>query len=137
MPQLVYRSVPENPDLTWLESRWKSTVQRSFTIYNVPEGTVRGGHRHQFCQMALVCLAGSVDVYVQTPTEEFTYHLRSPEQFLLLDPHDWRLMHTFSNDAVLLVLADRPYQDTVYIDQAYRPVGQTASQETYVSLHAS
>lgn len=137
MPQLVYRSALENPDLAWLEERWHTSVQRSFMIYNVPQDAVRGGHSHRHCQMALVCLVGSVDVYVQTPAQDFTYSLRSPEHFLLLEPQDWRLMYNFSPDAVLLVLADRSYHSTVYIDSAYRPVPIGQKREEHLSVLVS
>ena len=64
--------------------------------------------------MALQCVAGSVKVYVQTPREDQYYTLDTPGQYLLLEPEDWRSMYEFSVDAILIVLAEKPYEFTQY-----------------------
>lgn len=121
MPQLIIKD--DTNELQWVSDFWKSEIKRIFYLYNVPEKKARGYHRHRFCRMAMVCLTGTVEVYVQSsPEKDFFYHLNSPHQVLLLDPTDWRVMYNFSEKAVLMVLADRHYDDTFYIDEPYRPI---------------
>ena len=122
MAQLITRD--QNNDeiegTAWVETIWQRPVQRVFWIYDVPYHTSRGGHHHQSCQMVLHCIVGSVEVYVQTSEGDQHFTLDSNRQYLFLDALDWRLMHRFSTDAILVVLADKSFKTTVYIDQSYR-----------------
>ncbi len=122
MPQLIYRPEGEPAESAWIEAIWQQPVQRVFWIYGVPDEHERGGHRHKSCQMALHCVTGSVEVYVQTPEGDQNFALTMPDHYLFLDAHDWRLMHTFSPDAVLMVFASKPFHSTVYYEQPYRPI---------------
>ena len=72
--------------------------------------------------MVLHCIAGSVDVYVQTPTTDQHFTLASADDYLFLDAQDWRLMHRFSPDALLMVFASKPFETTIYYESPYRPV---------------
>ena len=122
MAQLILRPHSETDDLHWLQTHWGRGVERIFFIYDVPEGIARGRHHHIQCQMGLVCLSGSVDVYVQTPSSDQYYQLTSPNQLLLLDPTDWRMMYNFSENALLMAMADRPFVETTYIQNPYRSI---------------
>ena len=132
MPQLITRDHNEITDLSWIETIWQQPVQRLFWMYDVPPPSSRGGHHHQTCRMVLHCLVGAVDVYVQTPEGDCTYTLNSRNQYLFLEAKDWRLMRQFSVDAVLIVLADKSFETTVYIDQPYHFIN-SASQGELVS----
>ncbi len=122
MPQVVTRSDSENKiaELDWIRTIWQRPVQRLFWIYDVPNDGLRGAHHHETCRMILQCVVGSVEVYVQTPKEDHHFTLKVNNQYLFLDPQDWRLMHRFSTDAVLVVFADKPYKTTTYLKQPYR-----------------
>ncbi|GAB3959844.1 hypothetical protein GCM10028805_56700 [Spirosoma harenae] len=133
MAQLIAKigAVTENND--WLNKHWKRSVKRIFYIYDVPEHTSRGYHRHTLCTMGLICLNGSVDIYSQTPEEDQYFRLDSPDQLLILEPTDWRIMHNFSSNAILMIVADRAFSETTYIDESYRDwVGkwQAAAEQT-------
>ena len=91
-----------------------------YYIYGVPPGSVRGGHRHDKTIHALVCLKGSVEVYVNDGVTEATFLLDSPEKGLYLPPEDWHSMHNFSDDAVLLALASEYYDPDEYIPEGYQ-----------------
>ena len=125
MAQLIFKE--DTADFHWLSDLWESEIKRIFFLYNVPEHKARGFHRHKYCRMAMVCLTGSVEVYVQSPDTDLYYQLNSPHQILLLEPTDWRVMHRFSKEAKLMVLADRHYSDTFYIEEPYRPISQEFS----------
>ncbi len=122
MAQLITQPLDSIADLSWLEAHWGSPVKRLFWIRGVPAHQARGGHRHPSGHMALCCVWGSVEVYVQTVRRDQGYRLQTAAQYLLLAPQDWRLMYKFSVDAVLLVLAQQPYALTHYIDEPYRPL---------------
>ncbi|MBW8529538.1 FdtA/QdtA family cupin domain-containing protein, partial [Salmonella enterica] len=77
-------------------------VRRVFYIYGVAKP--RGGHSHKRTKTALIAVHGEVRVHGQSPKEDFSFDLRSPDQCLLLEVEDWHAMD-FSKDAVLLVLA--------------------------------
>lgn len=127
MPQLITREHGESADLSWIEAIWQRPVQRIFWMYGVPRYGSRGGHHHQTCQMVLQCVVGSVEVYVQTAERDYVYRLNSSNQYLLLEALDWRLMHQFSADAVLVVFADKPFETTIYVDSPYRLVNSTST----------
>lgn len=131
MAQLITKKDTENRDLEWLRDYWGRGVERIFFIYGVPEGVARGRHHHARCQMGLICVSGSVSVYVQSPQRDYHFTLDTPEKVLLLDPKDWRMMYNFSDDAVLMVLADRSYQETSYYQEMYRDVKLPVSFPVY------
>jgi dTDP-4-dehydrorhamnose 3,5-epimerase-like enzyme len=124
--------VPQLIDIhTHVDARGKLSVidhdapfdpRRIYWIYGVDDpSTVRGGHRHRINQQLLVCVSGSCRISGQTPETDFDYLLDSPARGLLLEPEDWHIMHDFSPDAVLLVLASEQYDREDYLDEPYRP----------------
>jgi hypothetical protein len=125
MAELIFKE--GTTDFNWISDFWESEIKRIFFLYDVPENKARGFHRHKYCRMAMVCLTGSVEVYVQSPDTDLNYHLNSPNQILLLEPSDWRVMHNFSKETKLMILADRHYSDTYYIETPYRPTGRKFS----------
>lgn len=120
------RSTGERPfwlaDEQKLTTLWPRGIQRCFYIYKVSEETARGQHRHNRCQMALNCPHGSVTIYAQTPDESFTYQLDRTRPWLVLPPSVWRMMHHFSPEALLVVLASEPYDPKDCITGPYRPL---------------
>lgn len=120
MAHLLTLNTHEMAESEWIKAIWQQPVQRIFWIYAVPPTGSRGGHRHHSCRMVLHCLRGSVDVYVQTPATDQEFTLNGASQYLFLDAHDWRLMHRFSPDALLMVFASKPFETTIYYDTPYR-----------------
>ena len=120
MARLLTLSTHEMAQSNWIETAWQQPVQRVFWMYGVPATAWRGGHRHHSCRMVLQCVTGSVAVYVQTPTTDQYFTLDSSDGYLFLDPQDWRLMHRFSPDALLIVFASKPFETTIYYEQPYR-----------------
>jgi len=92
-------------------------VKRFFYILNGSQ--VRGGHRHHQTRQAMICLKGSVDVYMNDGKVEEVVHLSSPRQCLMIEPQDWHQMKNFSPDCVLLVLASMEFSKADYIMEPY------------------
>jgi dTDP-4-dehydrorhamnose 3,5-epimerase-like enzyme len=92
-------------------------VKRFFYILDGSQ--IRGGHRHHRTRQAMICLKGSVDVYMNNGESEETIHLDRPTQCLIIEPQDWHQMLNFSTDCVLLVLADAAFDKADYITERY------------------
>jgi hypothetical protein len=116
----------QNGILTVFEHLMPDSIQRVYFIYGVPENKVRGGHRHKETSQSLICLKGECKVYVQeNNTKENLFELNSPGKCLLLKPSDWHQMYDFTEDCILLVLANKNYDPNDYIDEAYFPTKTT------------
>lgn len=94
-------------------------IKRVYYITDVPSDTIRGGHRHHTTWQALVCIKGSCRVYVHDGVSEQEFMLNKPDVCLLLEPKDWHTMDNFSQDAILLVMANEVYDVNDYIDEPY------------------
>lgn len=90
-------------------------IKRVYYIYNVGEGIRRGNHSHTDLEQILIAVSGTVKVLVKTPFEEEVYDLTSPDEGLYIGNMIWREMFDFSEDAVLLVLASKEYNEEDYI----------------------
>ena len=103
--------------LSVLESVMPFAIERVYYIYGV-QGQ-RGGHRHIETRQAMVCVHGSVDVYMNNGKESKTITLSNPGQLLIVEPEDWHTMDNFSESAVLLLLASKTYNPDDYISEPY------------------
>lgn len=90
-------------------------IRRVYYIYGVGKDVRRGFHSHRDLEQVLICIHGSVKILVKTPDEEQVIRLDSPVKGLYIGPMVWREMYDFSDDAVLLVLASKHYDEQDYI----------------------
>ena len=90
-------------------------IKRVFYIYGTQNDISRGNHSHYKTNQFLICVSGSCKVTLQDAYESKTYQLDRPNKGLLQENMVWGSMHDFSNGCVLLVLADRVYDDSDYI----------------------
>lgn len=106
--------------LSVFEHLMPGSIERAYFIYNVPESSVRGGHRHRETWQGLICLNGSCKIYIQESEEsDYFITLDSPQKCLLLKPSDWHQMSEFTKGSILLVLANKNYDPADYIDKPY------------------
>ena len=103
--------------LTVMERSLPFTVVRSYWIYGA-DGQIRGGHRHTHTRQALVCMVGTVKMYMNDGIVADTIELNHPSQCLLVEPKDWHTM-AFGAGAVLLVMSSHAYDRSEYIDTPY------------------
>ena len=108
----------DNGNLTVFEGIIPGAIQRVYYIYEAGH-IARAGHRHHRTWQALVCLNGSCRVYTNNGTQEETLMLTTPRQCLVLEPEDWHTMDLFSDDAILLVMANELYDKDDYIYEPY------------------
>lgn len=105
-----------------LEQLMGMSFRRTYLIYNVPAGQYRGNHRHRLNHSVLICITGSVSVFIQSSCEDMVFQLTNPGQALHVDPSDWRLLYGFSSNCILLALASDYYSKSDYVHESYRPV---------------
>lgn len=108
----------ENGNLTVFEDIIPGTIERVFYIYGVGQ-IPRAGHRHHRAWNALICLNGRCRVYSHNGRVEETFYLDDPRQCLVLEPEDWHIMDEFSEEAILLVVSNQPYDKADYIYEPY------------------
>lgn len=90
-------------------------IQRTFWIYDVPGGEVRGGHAKKELNEFIIALSGSFDVLVDDGINKITYTLNRSYYGLYLPNLTWRELVNFSTNAVALFLVSLPYDKEDYI----------------------
>jgi hypothetical protein len=105
-------------NLTVIEKVIPFDIKRIFYIYGVDDSE-RGGHRHHKTIQAAICIQGSCIISNDNGIDKQTFILDSPHKCLLLETVDWHLMHHFSRDAILMVLASEYFDPADYIYEPY------------------
>ena len=106
-------------NLTVIEKVVPFDIKRIFYIYGVDD-SIRGGHRHVKTIQAAVCIQGSCTIYNDDNVIQQEFVLDSPDKCLILEPKDWHQMHSFSKDAILMVLASEYFEPSDYIYEKYK-----------------
>lgn len=97
---------------------WKNIpfkIKRTYWIYDVPGGEVRGGHAYKENREFIVALSGSFDVILDDGKERKTYSLNRSYYGLYVPKGIWREMNNFSTNSLALILASTPYDAADYI----------------------
>jgi hypothetical protein len=90
-------------------------VKRYFLVYDVPSLEIRGEHAHLQCEQFLVAVRGSVQVVADDGSRREQFLLDGPGLGLYLPPMTWGIQYRYTPDAMLLVLASRPYEAEDYV----------------------
>ncbi len=80
-------------------------IERTYWIYDVPGGEIRGGHAFRVQQEIIVALSGSFDVIVDDGQTKQTFSLNRSYMVCILPAGLWRQMQNFSTNALALVLS--------------------------------
>lgn len=91
------------------------SVSRVYFIYKTDNDSPRGFHAHRELQQLMIAISGSFEVTLDDGQSREKVILTNPTQALLIDRMIWREMHNFSQDAICLVLASMPYDESDYI----------------------
>jgi hypothetical protein len=104
-------------NLTFIESgrHVPFEVARAFWVYDVPGGSVRGGHAFRTGHEFIVALSGSFDVMLDDGSHRIHYTLNRSYHALLIPNLIWREMVNFSTNSVALVLASGPFDPDDYV----------------------
>lgn len=90
-------------------------IERSYWIYDVPGGEVRGGHAYKENQEFIIALSGSFDVTLDNGIEKERYSLNRSYYGLYIPKGMWRQMDNFSTNSLALILASTKYNVSDYI----------------------
>ncbi|MBD9180296.1 MAG: WxcM-like domain-containing protein [Odoribacter splanchnicus] len=91
------------------------TIRRTYWIYDVPGGEIRGGHAYRENQEFIVALSGSFDVVLHDGLQEQRYHLNRSYNGIYVPKMMWRSMENFSTNSLALVLSSMDYSMDDYI----------------------
>jgi dTDP-4-dehydrorhamnose 3,5-epimerase-like enzyme len=92
-----------------------SEIKRIYVLHHSNPKSERGGHAHPNLWQLILCTSGTVTIEVATPNEIYTYELSQCDKALISPPGYWRTLYNFTPKTVLVVLADKDYEETVYI----------------------
>ena len=90
-------------------------IERTYWIYDVPGGEVRGGHAYRENEEFIVALSGSFDVTLDDGREIQRFRLNRSYYGLYVPKGMWREMENFSTNSLALVLASARYSADDYI----------------------
>jgi hypothetical protein len=91
------------------------TVERTYWIYDVPGGQMRGGHAYTNLHECIIALSGSFDVVINNGKETKTISLNRSYYGLYVPPMIWRSLENFSTNSLCLILSSAPYSEDLYI----------------------
>ncbi|GLR46967.1 dTDP-6-deoxy-3,4-keto-hexulose isomerase [Sphingomonas astaxanthinifaciens DSM 22298] len=90
-------------------------IKRVYTVFDTKPGVRRGFHAHHRLQQVAIAVAGSCRMVLDDGKARTTVILDRPDLALTLPPMVWHEMEDFSDNCVLLVLADDVYDENDYI----------------------
>ncbi|MBQ6564371.1 MAG: FdtA/QdtA family cupin domain-containing protein [Clostridiales bacterium] len=90
-------------------------IRRCYYMYNTQPGVRRGFHAHKSLEQILVCVSGSCKILLDDGQSKETVLLDRPNKGLYIAHNIWREMFDFSDNAVLMVLASKLYDESDYI----------------------
>lgn len=90
-------------------------ISRVYYIFESEPNSPRGFHAHRNLQQYAVCVRGSLTMRLDNGHERRDVVLDRPDKALYIGSMLWREMHDLTPDCVLMVLADRLYDEADYI----------------------
>jgi dTDP-4-dehydrorhamnose 3,5-epimerase-like enzyme len=107
----------ERGNLSFLENEKQIpfSIMRTYWIYDVPGGEVRGGHAYRSLQEFIIALSGSFDVVLDDGVNKKTYSLNRSYLGLYVPRLIWRQLENFSTNSLALIVSDQAYSAAEYI----------------------
>lgn len=90
-------------------------IKRVFYIYGSNSSVVRGQHANRESEFVLINVAGTSKVKVTDGKQERIIELNKPNMGVYIPKMIWKDMYDFSENSVLLVLANTHYNHIEYI----------------------
>lgn len=107
----------ERGNLSFLEEKQHIPfeIKRTYWIYDVPGGEIRGGHGYRMNLEVIIALSGSFDVVLNDGKEKQVYSLNRSYNALYVPNGIWRHMENFSTNSLAFVVASTEYNEDDYI----------------------
>lgn len=90
-------------------------IRRVYYLFATKNDVHRGQHAHRHLKQLVVTVRGSVTMMLDDGSGPLEVELNDPSQGLLIGHMVWRELYNFSDDCVLMVLADQLYDPGDYI----------------------
>jgi hypothetical protein len=90
-------------------------IKRTYWIYDVPGGEIRGGHAYKNNEEFIIALSGSFEVTLSNGVEKTNYHLNRSYYGLFIPKMYWREMRNFSTNSLALVVSSTLFDESDYI----------------------
>ena len=90
-------------------------IKRTYWIYDVPGGEIRGGHAFKKQKELIVVLSGSLDVVVFDGIEEKKFSLNRSYYGLYVTNGLWRHMENFATNTLALIVSNTSFDKNDYI----------------------
>ena len=119
VPQII--SLPKISDkrgnLSFIESNnhIPFMIKRTYWVYDVPGGEIRGAHAYKQCEEFIVALSGSFVVILNDCRKEYIFHLNRSYNGLYIPRMVCKSLENFSTNSLALVLASSGYDKDDYI----------------------
>jgi oxalate decarboxylase/phosphoglucose isomerase-like protein (cupin superfamily) len=90
-------------------------IKRTYWIYDVPGGEIRGSHAFKKSHEIIIALSGSFDVLLIDGNQESSYNLNRPYYGLYVPNLIWKSLKNFSLNSLALVVSNISYDEKDYI----------------------
>jgi oxalate decarboxylase/phosphoglucose isomerase-like protein (cupin superfamily) len=90
-------------------------IKRTYWIYDVPGGEIRGSHAFKKSKEFIVALSGSFDVVLHNGEKEVKYSLNRSYYGLYVPNMLWRRLENFSTNSLALMVSSIKYDEADYI----------------------
>lgn len=109
--------VDERGNLSFIEgeNHIPFRIERTYLIYDVPGGEIRGGHAYKELSEFIIAVSGSFDVVLDDGQEKRTYSLNRSYYGLYVPKLIWRSLENFSTNSLCMILASHKYDESDYL----------------------
>ena len=90
-------------------------IKRSYWIYDVPGGEIRGSHPFKKSTEFIIALSGSFDVVLNDGSQEKKFSLNRSYYGLYIPSLLWRRLENFSTNSLALIVSNVAYDENDYI----------------------
>jgi dTDP-4-dehydrorhamnose 3,5-epimerase-like enzyme len=90
-------------------------IERSYWIYDVPGGEIRGGHSYKKNEEFIIALSGSFDLILDDGMNKRTFTLNRSYFGVYVPSGIWRHLENFSTNSLCFILASTEYNEKDYI----------------------
>ena len=90
-------------------------IKRTYWIYDVPGGELRGSHAFKKSHELIIALSGSFDIVLHDGNKEKKYSLNRSYHGLYVPNLLWRRLENFSTNSLALIVSSISYDGDDYI----------------------
>jgi len=90
-------------------------IKRTYWIYDVPGGEMRGSHAFKESYEFIIALSGSFDIVLNDGEKEVKYSLNRSYYGLYVPNLLWRSIENFSTNSLALIVSSISYDTADYI----------------------